>query len=204
MHDIPVRRFMSTTLVTVRPDDTFDSAAKLMQTRRVHHALVIDDAALIGILSSADLLKVALLRRAGPTDSPAGQDEALDLRVRDVMPRGLVTIGEHRGLREVALALSLGGYHALPVIALDGTPVGIVTSSDLATLLLEHIEERVSHATTAQTKMLAGPHADLVEVLSAADAYLHSGQSAQQHARLLRAVQRAREHSDSAPLALSA
>jgi Mg/Co/Ni transporter MgtE len=76
MHDIPVRRFMSTTLVIVRPDDTFDSAAKLMETRRVHHVLVIDGAALVGILSSADLLKVALLRRAGPTDTPAGQDSA--------------------------------------------------------------------------------------------------------------------------------
>ena len=67
MQDIPVRRFMSTTLVTVRPEDTFDSAARLMEIRRVHHALVIDGAALVGILSSADLLKVALLRRSGPT-----------------------------------------------------------------------------------------------------------------------------------------
>ena len=204
MQDIPVRRFMSTTLVTVRPDDTFYSAAKLMEIRRVHHALVIDGAALVGILSSADLLKVALLRRAGPTDTPAGQDEALDLRVRDVMPRGLVTIAESRGLREVALALSLGGYHALPVVALDGTPVGIVTSSDLATMLLEHVEERVDHSVAAQTRKPEVSHADLVEVLSAADTYLHSGQSAQQHARLLRAVQRAREHDGTVPLALSA
>jgi len=204
MQDIPVRRFMSTKLVTVAPADNINSAAKLMETRGVHHALVIDGATLAGILSSADLLKVALLRRAGPTDTPASQDEALDLRVRDVMPRGLVTIGENRGLREVARALSLGGYHALPVIALDGTPVGIVTSSDLATLLLEHVEERVDHSATARTKIPAGSHADLAEVLNAADAYLHSGQSAQQHARLLRAVQRAREHSGTTPLALSA
>jgi CBS domain-containing protein len=204
MYDIPVRRFMSTTLVTVRPDATFDSAAKLMETRRVHHALVIDGAALVGILSSADLLKVALLRRTGPTDAPAGQDDALDMRVRDVMENGVVTISENRGLREVAVALSLGGYHALPVVALDGTPVGIVTSSDLATMLLEHIEERVDHSAIAQTGGPQNSHADLVEVLSAADAYLHSGQSAQQHARLLRAVQRAREHDGSTPLALSA
>jgi CBS domain-containing protein len=203
MHDIPVRRFMSATLVTVHPDDTLESVAKLLEARRIHHALVIDGAALVGILSSADLLKVALLRRAGPTDTTAGEHQALGLRVRDVMPHGVVTISENRGLREVALALSLGGYHALPVVALDGTPVGIVTSSDLATLLLEHVEERADHSRTGR-HIPEGNNADLVEVLHAADAYLHSGQSAQQHARLLRAVQRAREHGDSAPLALSA
>ena len=42
------------------------------------------------------------------------------------------------------------------------------------------------------------------EVLHAADAYLHSGQSASQHARLVRAVERAHEQAGAAPLALTA
>jgi len=195
MQDIPVRRIMSTSLVKVHPDDTLLSASLLMESRQVHHALVLEGDRLVGILSSADLLKVALLRRAGPT--AADVEEALDLRVRDVMPRGLVSIYDNRSLRDAAQALSLGGYHALPVLAVDGTPVGIVTTSDLAKLLLERIEE--SAPSPAHSSNSA-----LVEVFHAADAYLHSGQSSTQHARLVRAVQRAHEHAGSAPLALSA
>jgi CBS domain-containing protein len=197
MHNIPVRRIMSTSLVKVSPSDTLLSASLLMESRRVHHALVLEGDRLVGILSSADLLKVALLHPVGPQDALSASDEQLDLRVRDVMPRGLVSIYDNQDLRDAALALSMGGYHALPVLSFDGTPVGIVTTSDLARLLLERI------GGDAVTKVDAG-HAALVEVLHAADAYLHSGQSASQHARLVRAVERAHEQAGAAPLALTA
>ena len=197
MHNIPVRRIMSTSLVKVSPADTLLSAAQLMEKRQVHHALVVDADRLLGILSSADLLKVALLGSAGPLDTLAASDEQLDLRVRDVMPRGLVSIQEDQSLRDAALALSIGGYHALPVLARDGTPVGIVTTSDLVRLLLERIgADNAARPDTA--------HAALVEVFHAADAYVHGGQSITQHARLLRALERAHEHGGAPPLALSA
>jgi acetoin utilization protein AcuB len=197
MQDIPLRRIMSTSLVKVQPDDTLLSASRLMESRHVHHALVIEADRLVGILSSADFLKLALLRSADSGDAPRAAEEALDLRVRDVMPRGLVTLQENRGLRDAALALSLGGFHALPVLAVDGTPVGIVTTSDLARLLLERIHEPGSSAAPLHLATLA-------EVFHAADAYVHSGQSTAQHARLLRALQRAHEHGGTTPLALSA
>jgi CBS domain-containing protein len=200
MQDLPIRRIMSTSLVKVSPADTLLSASLLMESRRVHHALVLEGDRLVGILSSADLLKLALLRPAGADDTLSASDEQLDLRVRDVMPRGLVSIYDNQGLRDAALALSIGGYHALPVLAFDGTPVGIVTTTDLAHLLLERIGGAAPPAAAARD---AG-HAALLDVLHAAEAYLHSGQSATQHARLLRAVERAQEHGGSAPLALSA
>jgi len=197
MHNVPVRRIMSTSLIKVSPADTLLSASLLMERHQVHHALVLEGDRLVGILSSADLLKMALLRPVAPHDALSASDEQLDLRVRDVMPRGLVSIYDNQSLRDAALALSMGGYHALPVLAIDGTPVGIVTTSDLARLLLERIGGDVV------TKADAG-HAALVEVLHAADAYLHSGQSTSQHARLVRAVERAHEQADAAPLALTA
>jgi CBS domain-containing protein len=97
-------------------------------------------------------------------------------------------------LREVSRALSLGGLHALPVLAMDGTPVGIVTSSDLIGVLIDQIERTTStEANPSRIEAASGSPSLLVEVLRAAEVYLHSGQSAQQHARLVHAVSRATE-----------
>lgn len=196
MHDLPVTRFMSTFLVTVQPDDSLAAVSALMDSRKVHHVLVMESGRLVGILSSADLLKLALLLRPEPAGGPPGLGDKLDLQVRDVMQRGVVTVNSNATLHEVAHALSLGGFHALPVLSIDGTPTGIVTSSDLTALLLEQVERRRDTSTgTSEGAVVQGDGttARLLDVLRAADIYLHSGQSEQQHARLLRAVERARE-----------
>jgi predicted transcriptional regulator len=99
-------------------------------------------------------------------------------------------------LLEIARALSLGGFHALPVLAIDDTPVGIVTSSDLVGLLLDQIERdspRGVPGNTQPSEFANNAMPQLLEVLRAAEIFLHSGQSGQQHARLTRAVERARE-----------
>lgn len=186
---------MNKPLVTVAPDETLDTAVKLMNQQGVHHLLVLDQGRMAGILSSADLLKLALLHRPGPGDDrPPG--EALGIKVRDLMQVHVAVVREHTSLREAARALSLGGFHALPVLAIDGTPVGILTSSDLISLLIDQVDRDASGAQSI-TDNPAEAHPEslprLLEVLRAAEIYLHSGESGQQHARLSRAVSRARE-----------
>ena len=168
-----------------------------MEQRDVHHLLVMDQNRMAGILSSADLLKLALLRRPGSGADDLSADEALGITVRELMQTQVAVVRENSGLREVARALSLGAFHALPVLAMDGSPVGIVTSSDLIGLLIDQIERDASGTQVAPPHP-AGPSPGamplLLEVLRAADIYLHSGESAQQHARLSLAVTRARQH----------
>lgn len=196
MHDLPISKIMSTSLVIAAPDDALRETAAMMDTRRVHHLLVVDRGKLVGILSSADLLKLALLVRPEGAGGPPQLSDALALRVRDVMQAQVVTLYENASLREAAQALSLGGYHALPVLALDDTPVGIVTSTDLVALLLEQIEQVATRAPDTSSSVHEpqdGAMTRLLQVLRAAEVYLHSGQSDQQHAQLTRAVARARE-----------
>lgn len=187
MKDLPISRFMASPLTTIAPGDTVLAATALMERRGVHHLLVMDGERMAGILSSADLLKIALL---APT--PA---DALDLRVRDVMQSRVAVLRETATLRDAARALSLGGFHALPVLAADDTPIGMVTSTDLVGILVDQIEKDAPQAspTPAATSTAEPEMPRLLEVLRAADVYLHSGQSDQQHARLVRAVSRARE-----------
>jgi acetoin utilization protein AcuB len=185
---------MTTPLVTVHRDTPLSSALTLMEQHRVHHLLVVEDNRMAGILSSADLLKLAFLKR--PDESSNGASDALGLHVRDVMQSHVAVVRENASLRDIARALSLGGFHALPVLALDDSPVGIVTSSDLVALLIDQIESEPTSGSPSVPPPEESKGATvslLVDVLRAAEIYLHSGQSSQQHARLTRAVDRARE-----------
>jgi len=183
MKDLPISRFMTRPLVTIGPGDTLVAATAVMEERDVHHLLVVEGERMVGILSSADLLKLALM---APT--PA---ETLDIRVREVMQSRVAVLRDTATLHEAARALTLGGFHAMPVLAADDSPIGMVTTSDLVSILLRQIERGPSPPAQTDAPAPAIPH--LLEVLHAADIYLRSGQSDQQHARLVRAVAQARE-----------
>lgn len=194
MKNIPASQVMTRPLVTVTPDDPLSTAMKLMDERRVHHLLVVEGRRMAGILSSADLLKLALLLRP-EAGQAASSGESLGLKVRDLMQTRVAVVRENTSLKETAQVLSLGGFHAVPVLAIDDTPVGIVTSSDLVGLLIDRIDR--DETAPPATGSLPADHAEtlpgLLEVLRAAEVYLHSGHSEQQHARLIRAVERVRE-----------
>ena len=64
MKDVPVTRVLTRELVTVMPDDTLVAAVRLMEQKGVHHLLVVENDRLCGILSSADTLKLSLLRHS--------------------------------------------------------------------------------------------------------------------------------------------
>jgi acetoin utilization protein AcuB len=194
MKNLPAMKIMNTPLVTVEPGESLSAALTLMEQRDVHHLLVVERGRMVGILSSADLLKLALLRR--PEEGMSAASASMGIQVRDVMQSRVAVVRENSSLRDVARALSLGGFHALPILAVDDTPVGIVTSSDLVGLLIDQIESDTPDAASKvappeEMRNAAMPH--LLEVLRAAEVFLHSGESGQQHARLTRAVERARE-----------
>lgn len=186
MKDMPISRFMTRPLETIGPDETIVAATAMMDRRNVHHLLVVDDGRMVGMLSSADLLKLALM-----APSPA---DTLDIRVRELMQSRVAVLRESASLHAAARALTLGGFHAMPVLAADDTPVGMVSTSDLVGILVQQIERDASPAADVASPSGQAPRTlpRLLEVLRAAEIYLRSGQSEQQHAQLVRAVERAR------------
>jgi CBS-domain-containing membrane protein len=127
-----------------------------------------------------------------PDAASAGGDL---IRARDIMQSRVAVLQENASLKDAARALLLGGFHALPVVAIDGSQVGMITSADLAGLLLDQIELEAPTGEASVHAREVSPRAELsslLEVLRAAEVYLHSGQSAHQHARLVQAVSRAR------------
>lgn len=54
--DTPVRRIMSSPLITITSDSSFWDAANLMNSRKIRKLLVIDDEEVLGIITVTDLM----------------------------------------------------------------------------------------------------------------------------------------------------
>lgn len=131
MRDIPIDRIMTLDPATVSPRDGAAEARRILDSNVIHHLPVVENGRLVGIVSSSDLLKLHLL------------DENLaftsSTTVAQIMETQVVVIERDATMRDAAEKLSMGGFHALPVVGPGRKLVGIVTSGDLVTELLKQM-----------------------------------------------------------------
>ena len=125
---IAVRDAMTEPAVAVSPTDSLVEAAKLMVDHQVRHLPVVENGAVVGMLSDRDIRTVAgdPVRYA---ESREG-DGAHELCVRDAMAPTALTIHANRPLRDLAQELVDERIGALPVVDADGKLVGIVSYVD--------------------------------------------------------------------------
>jgi len=131
MRGIAISRIMTVDPVTVGPADSVVTARELLESRDIHHLPVVEDGILVGIVSSADLLKLHALNERS--------EDLSAIRVAEVMEAEPITIDISADLIDVAAKLSDGSFHALPVVEAGNVLVGIVTSTDLINHLLMQV-----------------------------------------------------------------
>lgn len=115
-----VRDAMSTMVLTIGPAHTLRQAARLMSTRRVGAAVVLDaDNSGLGILTERDVL-ISLGLGQNPDTETAGTHTTTDV----------VFAAPSWTLEEAAEAMTHGGFRHL--IVMDGNePTGIVSVRDI-------------------------------------------------------------------------
>jgi len=114
-----VKDAMSTEVVSLRPETTIDAAIRILLQHNVSGAPVVDeDGRLCGIISQFQLLEVIY----DPNVKTA--------RVRDLMTRNVLTVGEDDLLGLAANMFVVHRIHRLPVMC-HGEIVGIISRSDL-------------------------------------------------------------------------
>ena len=136
-----VKDRMTRNPVTVSPDTSVSEALNLMRQKKVRRMPVIDKRGhLVGIVAEKDLLY------ASP--SPATSLNVYEigyllskLKVREIMARDVVTVGEDEPLEEAARIMVDGSISGLPVVQ-DRTVVGIITETDIFKVLLEMMGAR--------------------------------------------------------------
>ncbi len=117
-----VRQFMTTDLLTVRPDDIVDLAVNLMTWEQVRHIPVEDENGVFkGIISHRELLKLIAKGTRRDNEEP--------LLVSDVMSDPPATVNPSTPTLEAIALMRKHRASSLPVIS-DGRLVGLITGGD--------------------------------------------------------------------------
>ncbi|MCB0322409.1 MAG: CBS domain-containing protein [Bdellovibrionales bacterium] len=127
----PIATIMSTELVTAHVGQKLSEVRALLSQGHIHHIPVLSGERLVGLISSADILK------AGYGGSDSEIDSTLDFtaKLEDVMQNNPTTISAQSTVRDAAEILAEGSFHCLPVVK-DEKLVGIVTTTDLLRYLV--------------------------------------------------------------------
>ena len=113
-----IREYMRVPLITLEPDMTLAYAMKTFLQRRIHGAPVIENGALVGILTMTDI--VSALDRELPTTS----------LVSEVMVTRVITMPADMRLYEVIKQFKEEDVGRV-IVTEEGKPVGILTHSDI-------------------------------------------------------------------------
>ena len=132
MRDIPIVQVMTPDPATVSPQSSVAEARRLLNSNVINHLPVVEGGRLVGIVSSSDFLKLHLLDGKLAIVS--------DATVNQIMETKVVVVNKKATLRDAAEKLSVGGFHALPVIDRKRRLVGMVTSSDLISVLVSQLD----------------------------------------------------------------
>lgn len=145
-------------LVTVDPESTFGETLHILREHRISHLPVVEDDSVVGVLSLYDVTDIASraiqqsqggdasgtdpfggslsesggrARRGGYGAREGELGRILDLPVRDVMTSPARTVRPHAALGEAVEKMFDIGGSSLIVVGEDGSPIGIVTKTDV-------------------------------------------------------------------------
>ncbi|MEE9437462.1 MAG: CBS domain-containing protein [Saprospiraceae bacterium] len=126
----PVSTIMATDLITLTPDASISDAAKIFESKRVHHIPVTVDGQLLGIVSKSDYL----FFRRGFLDS--GEEQKIEeirmnnYQVEYIMTKGIAKLDPNERINVALELFKVNIFHAIPIVDNDKL-VGIVTTYDI-------------------------------------------------------------------------
>jgi CBS domain-containing membrane protein len=132
----PVSTIMSKNIIALNRTDDLERAELLFKRHNIRHIPVVSGDVIIGMLSYTDLLRISF------ADAVDESEAAIDTLVYNmfsidqVMAKNITTVASQTSIKEVAQILASKEFHALPVVD-DGMLVGIVTTTDLMTYLID-------------------------------------------------------------------
>lgn len=185
----PVRRLMTEAVLSIDVRESSGEVLRQFAGYPVHHMPVVDGGRVVGMISSADLMKLdAFLPRKGLS---AIEYLNSHVKLEALMQRPAVTVGGNESIARAAEIMATKGIHALPVVDDRGMLIGIVTTTDIMGAALRGSDAAGQGAGDADPAGLARRRS-LEAVLLAAERYICAGQDERLHAELVRAIERAK------------
>jgi CBS domain-containing protein len=130
----PVSRIMTETVVVIEIDRPVSEALDCFLQYPIHHLPVVRDHRLVGMLSSADLIKLEFFAPRGAGNRATFLDARF--RIEQIMRMPVTSRRPSTSLDEVANLIIESGVHAMPIVDKDERVIGIVTTTDIIRSLL--------------------------------------------------------------------
>ena len=183
-----VQTIMTEAVLSIDQHAGASEVLRYFATYPIHHLPVVDGSTVVGMLSTADVMKLEhMLPRAG-----GNAHDYLDQRLKaGALVRGApVTIRANQSIEEAAMLMARKAIHALAVVDAQDHLLGIVTTTDIMSAQLGAASPAAVAAPALEQmqQRLQG----LEEVLRLTERYLATGQDEQLHAQLTLAVNRLR------------
>jgi CBS domain-containing protein len=125
---------MTETVVVIEVDRPVSEALDCFLQYPIHHLPVVRHNRLVGMLSSADLIKVEYFAPRGSGDRASFLNGRF--RIEQIMRTPVTSRRPSTSIDEVANLIMESGVHALPLVDDDEVVIGIVTTTDIIRSLL--------------------------------------------------------------------
>ena len=135
---VPISTIMSNNVIKLNLSDSLSKAEELFKTHNIRHIPVLNGDKIVGIISNADLLKVAL---ADYNDDDTEVTSTLYnmFTLEQVMTKNVTTVLSFTSIKDVAEIFATNDFRALPV-TYENKLVGIITTTDIIKYLLSQFE----------------------------------------------------------------
>jgi CBS domain-containing protein len=169
----PVSRIMTETVVVIELDRPVSEAMDCFTQYPIHHLPVVRHGKAVGMLSSADVMKLDHFMPRTAADPAKYLDEHMS--IEKLMHAPVISLAPHTSVTEAANRMEEAGVHAAPVVDGVDRVIGIVTTSDVIRGLLRGPPRIGVTAATGDMKHPA-PAGDAAQV------HYHQRPTAQEHA----------------------
>ncbi len=127
--DTTVETIMTQEVVTVDMDDPLHLIQRIFQREGFHHLLVVEEDALVGVISDRDVLSAISPYLNTPSEQRR-DEQTLRRRAHHIMSRRLITVTRRTPVIQAAVLLLQHNLTCLPVVA-SAVPVRAYTDSEL-------------------------------------------------------------------------
>jgi CBS domain-containing protein len=125
----PVNRLMTAAVLSVDMSSPAGEVLRLFAAYPVHHLPVVNGTKVVGMLSSADLMKLDAFLPKHATRPLKFLNQRM--RIETLMRKPPITVGETQSVQDAAQLMAAHGIHALPVTDAAENLIGIITTTDI-------------------------------------------------------------------------
>ncbi len=134
-----VKDIMTPRPYTISPEKPVLEALLMMYEHDIRRLPVVEKNELVGIVSDRDIKQI--MGRPELAGKREAEEPELDMVVREVMSRNVVTVGQDEDIREAIELIVENRISGLPVLDQDEKLVGVISAIDLLQYCLDLLDQ---------------------------------------------------------------